>query len=161
MVKQLRSYFDELRQIKGSFIGAVYGSACDDQFFSDDLWAYGPYKDEVEFNQGLVKAWTKYKADDPYTLLLVNILLNGMQGHGIVLTHGDFAARNILVRGSEVVGILDWDFAGFYPEYWEFCKAHWRTEWHSPRVKEGLLERVLDPYYPEVSLILNTSDKVW
>ncbi|KAK4044732.1 kinase-like domain-containing protein [Parachaetomium inaequale] len=160
VVQQLRGYFDELRQIKGSFIGSVDGSACDDQFFSDDLWAYGPYKNEAEFNKGLVKAWTKDR-DDPHTRLLVKTLLHVGQGHEIVMTHGDFAARNILVQGSKVVAILDWEFSGFYPEHWEFCKALWRTEWEAPWVKEGLLERVLDPYYPEVSLILNTSYKFW
>lgn len=30
VIQQLRGYFAELRQIKGSFIGAVAGSACDD-----------------------------------------------------------------------------------------------------------------------------------
>lgn len=32
-----------------------------------------------------------------------------------VLIHGDFHGRNILVRGSEVAAIIDWEFAGSYP----------------------------------------------
>jgi tRNA A-37 threonylcarbamoyl transferase component Bud32 len=160
VIQQLRGYFQELRQIKGKFIGSVDGSACDDQYFSDDLGGYGPYKDEPGFNQGLVKAWTKNR-NDPYTLLLAKILVNVMEGHEIVMTHNDFAPHNILVRGSKVVAILDWEFSGFYPEYWEYCKALWRPGWDTPWIKNGVVERVLDPYLKEVSLILNTSSTIW
>ncbi|KAH7175286.1 kinase-like domain-containing protein [Dactylonectria macrodidyma] len=39
-------------------------------------------------------------------------------------THADLAPRNIIVRRGRVAAILDWEFAGWYPEYWEFTKAH-------------------------------------
>lgn len=32
-----------------------------------------------------------------------------------VLYHADFHGKNILVRGTDIVGIIDWDFAGAYP----------------------------------------------
>lgn len=40
-------------------------------------------------------------------------------------THADLAPRNIIVRGGRVAAIIDWAFAGWYPEYWEFTKAHY------------------------------------
>lgn len=40
-----------------------------------------------------------------------------------VLTHGDLSALNILVRGNEVVAIVDWETAGWYPHYWEYTSA--------------------------------------
>lgn len=40
-----------------------------------------------------------------------------------VFTHGDLSALNILVRGDEVVGIVDWETAGWYPPYWEYTSA--------------------------------------
>ena len=43
--------------------------------------------------------------------------------HRIVLTHGDLQPRNILVYGTEVIGIIDWELSGWYPEYWEFVKG--------------------------------------
>lgn len=46
-----------------------------------------------------------------------------MKGQGretmFVLTHGDLSPRNIMVDGSKVTGIVDWDNAGFYPEWAE------------------------------------------
>lgn len=40
-------------------------------------------------------------------------------------THGDLVPRNIIVRNGRVAAIIDWAFAGWYPEYWEFTKAHY------------------------------------
>ena len=36
-----------------------------------------------------------------------------------VLTHGDFAPRNIMVKDGKVTGIIDWEHSGFYPWYIE------------------------------------------
>lgn len=42
----------------------------------------------------------------------------------IVFTHGDFKAHNILVDDEgHLSGFLDWESAGWYPEYWEFTTA--------------------------------------
>lgn len=39
-----------------------------------------------------------------------------------VFTHGDIRPGNILVnKQSQVVGLLDWENAGFYPDYWEYA----------------------------------------
>ncbi|KAF2814337.1 kinase-like protein [Mytilinidion resinicola] len=38
-------------------------------------------------------------------------------------THGDLNSMNVLVKGDDVVGIIDWDTAGWYPEYWEYTTA--------------------------------------
>lgn len=44
-----------------------------------------------------------------------------------VFTHGDFRPANIIVDVTgdgtwSVVGVLDWESSGFYPEYWESVK---------------------------------------
>ena len=50
-------------------------------------------------------------------------------------THSNLHPRNIIVRlddnqgdemaagGVQVTAIIDWEFAGWYPEYWEFVMA--------------------------------------
>ncbi|OAA43642.1 Protein kinase-like domain protein [Metarhizium rileyi] len=40
-------------------------------------------------------------------------------------THADLAPRNIIVRNGRLAAIVDWAYAGWYPEYWEFTKAHY------------------------------------
>ncbi|KIJ26497.1 hypothetical protein M422DRAFT_272420 [Sphaerobolus stellatus SS14] len=43
----------------------------------------------------------------------------------ITLTHGDLLPCNIIVQGSEITGIIDWETAGFYPGFWEYCRMHY------------------------------------
>ncbi|KAL4922709.1 kinase-like domain-containing protein [Aspergillus aurantiobrunneus] len=50
-----------------------------------------------------------------------------------VFTHGDLDPFNVLIRDGKVVGIIDWEFSGWYPHYWEYTTA-WlgnatRTGW--------------------------------
>ncbi|KAI0194241.1 hypothetical protein F4808DRAFT_441454 [Astrocystis sublimbata] len=75
----------------------------------------GPFPDEAAFSNIL------RLSDDP-----------GRRGHSIVFTHGDLNPRNILIdlvtqpdgsEGWSVSGIVDWEFAGYYPEYWDFTKS--------------------------------------
>lgn len=44
--------------------------------------------------------------------------------YGTRFTHGDFAPYNIMVKGGKVVGIIDWECAGWYPEYWEYTTCY-------------------------------------
>ena len=38
-----------------------------------------------------------------------------------VFTHGDVAPRNIMVdQDACITGIIDWELAGWYPDYWEY-----------------------------------------
>lgn len=40
-----------------------------------------------------------------------------------VFTHADIAPRNVMVdEQNHVTGILDWESAGWYPEYWEYAQ---------------------------------------
>jgi Ser/Thr protein kinase RdoA (MazF antagonist) len=41
-------------------------------------------------------------------------------------THADLAPRNIMVdpKAGKITGIIDWEFGGWYPEYWEYTKMH-------------------------------------
>lgn len=39
-----------------------------------------------------------------------------------LFTHGDVAPRNIMVDESgHITGIIDWEQAGWYPDYWEYA----------------------------------------
>lgn len=67
-----------------------------------------------------------------------------------VFTHADLNPFNILVRGDQVVGIVDWECAGWYPCYWEYTSAWYgnrtRTEWRDRLI------RVLDPFPEEIDM---------
>lgn len=89
----------------------------------------------------------------------------------IVFTHDDLVPPNILLSpgpNPKVVAIIDWAQAGWYPAYWEYCKARRITllpedfdtalqeEWHA-----RYLPMILDPvddetiYYPWLWFVLS------
>lgn len=37
-----------------------------------------------------------------------------------MFTHGGIASRNIIVRDGRIVALLDWEYAAWYPEYWDY-----------------------------------------
>jgi len=56
----------------------------------------------------------------------------------IVFTHADLHPSNILVSAGpnpRVLAIVDWHQSGWYPAYWEYCKARWTSriggEWET------------------------------
>jgi len=126
---QLKRILCELRGLKGQYIGSLYrGKAVDGRRFDVEG---GPFETEVQFNQFLL---SDTLSSTP--TILRDIASRSLStDHDIVFTHGDFAPRNIIVRDGQVVGILDWEYSGWYPEYWEFVKtfnaADHRVSWYN------------------------------
>ena len=96
-------------------IGGFDGPARDCRQFSD---AYGgPFENETEFNQYCLD----FLQGTP--LQIRNTIADALGSTSrIVLTHGDLTPRNIIVKGGRVQALLDWEYAGWYPEYWEYVK---------------------------------------
>ena len=78
-----------------------------------------------------------------------------------VFTHGDLSSLNILARGDKIVGIIDWETAGWYPSYWEYTTAwqanpmnyFWREEvdkFLDPMPKELEMEKIRLKYFGDV-----------
>ncbi len=42
--------------------------------------------------------------------------------HRICFTHSDLNPDNIIVKDNRLAALIDWEFAGWYPEYWEFTQ---------------------------------------
>lgn len=49
----------------------------------------------------------------------------------ITFTHSDLHPSNIMVdpeNPSAIVAVIDWAQSGWYPDYWEFCKAEYTAD---------------------------------
>lgn len=42
-----------------------------------------------------------------------------------VLTHCDLNLSNIMVKDGELTGILDWEYAAYFPIWYEYVSASW------------------------------------
>lgn len=111
---ELHSYISQLHELKGDYIGAIdRGKAIIGQIASIEG---GPFDSEQEFNEFILGDIVKSAPD----LLRHYAKFALMDNHDIVFTHADFSPRNILVEGGQVTAILDWEYAGWYPEHWEY-----------------------------------------
>lgn len=74
--------------------------------------------------------------------------------------HADLVPRNIVIHKGRVAAVVDWAFSGWYPEYWEFTKAHYglfpQQDWYEALYKamprydaEMAAERVMWRWYDE------------
>lgn len=159
IITQLKEYMEQLRAIKGDFIGSVDGTYCEDQIFSDNRGAYGPFKDEEGFRQGCINAM--YENRRNFWSETVAGFIRALPPAAIVLTHNDLCPRNIIVREGQIVAIIDWELAGFYPEYWEYVKAWYRAGIDEPWVADRAVDKVLKPYPLARAVFEHTRDIVW
>ncbi|KAE8148037.1 kinase-like domain-containing protein [Aspergillus avenaceus] len=140
IVKQVAAYVDELRRLeppqKGIVASADLGKCLDVRVgFHDHLRGQTPLEDATKvFDEAVTVCHSRQ--------------------YRTCFAHADLCPRNIIVRDGEVAAIIDWQFAGWYPEYWEYTKAHFgildMPDWYEelrnaiPRYDDELAaERVL------------------
>ena len=163
---QLKTMIQELRSLKPSpnlGVGSCIGGSLYDSRLPNGTPRFGPFKTIQDFHGWLrddIKATqigshvTGQDVDD------IKAMIARQEGEWAnpTFTHCDLNPSNILIRGHEIVGILDWEFSGWYPSYWEYTSA-WlgnrtRVEW------QGILLSLLDPY-PEELEMEKTRSKWW
>ncbi|KAL1725270.1 kinase-like domain-containing protein [Schizophyllum commune] len=83
----------------------------------------GPFSDEAHFNLQLRNG----RPIEDFAQRFPALPSMHRRRHSIVFTHGDIAPRNIMVKGTRVTALLDWENAGWYPAHWEYCKAYWAS----------------------------------
>ncbi|PQE13547.1 kinase-like domain protein [Rutstroemia sp. NJR-2017a WRK4] len=117
LAAQINSMLVQLRSLRGRYIGAVNNDkAIDSRRY--DLEG-GPFETEAQFNEFLLS--DVYPQVPKCFLHMAERAL--LTNHAIVFAHGDLAPRNMIVRDGKVVAVLDWENAGWYPEYWDFVKT--------------------------------------
>jgi thiamine kinase-like enzyme len=104
---------------------------------------------------------TRYKADY-YSRTFKDVF----QSHVPVFSHADFQRKNVLLRDSSTttktgsvadvtdrqIVIIDWEFAGWYPRYWEYARAmfacgRWDDDWNY------WVDRTLEPFRNEYAWV--------
>lgn len=81
----------------------------------------GPYNSKADFLNDLTDGVERCRIECPVSLLY------GRE-HGICFTHSDLHLSNLMVKSGRLCGIIDWENAGFRPEYWEYTRAPWAYE---------------------------------
>jgi aminoglycoside phosphotransferase (APT) family kinase protein len=164
---QLKRIFQELRALKplqGTGVESCAGGSLYDSRIPYGKPRFGPFKTIQRFRSWLRRDLKpedlkdREKDQDWHDL---QDMMSKQDGPfpPLCFTHGDLNPFNILVREGNVVGIIDWEFPGWYPHYWEHTSAWFgnvtKTEW------QGKLDQILDKPHPEVLKMEEVRNKWW
>ena len=164
---QLRSIFQELRSLapaEGTGIESCCGGSLQDTRMPRSWPRFGPFGTAQEFHLWLrhglrPEEESKHACgEDEWRDIEAMAARQDGPWPAPVFTHGDLNPTNILVRDGRVVGIIDWEFAGWYPHYWEYTSA-WYGSQLRPDWQEALV-KFLDPYPDELKMEI-TRQKWW
>ncbi|PGH02261.1 hypothetical protein AJ80_08886 [Polytolypa hystricis UAMH7299] len=125
LLKQLKAYMEEMRSLKPTHSVAVEGvdnGKLYDMRLSGGLEGFGPFSSVREFHLFLRDGITASPGQIPEVNELVE--KHEKAQFSTCFTHGDLNSMNVLVKGDSIVGIIDWDTAGWYPDYWEYTTAY-------------------------------------
>ncbi|EEH07880.1 conserved hypothetical protein [Histoplasma capsulatum G186AR] len=120
--KDLAKWIDEFRQIpnksKHLIAGASGGPICDHLY---EGRTPGPFNSTAEFADDITQFvfnLEQHKSQQPIAKLY-------KKHYNVCFTHSDLHLSNIIVQDGRLFGLIDWENAGFKPEYWEFVRALW------------------------------------
>ncbi|KAH6692757.1 kinase-like domain-containing protein [Leptodontidium sp. MPI-SDFR-AT-0119] len=155
---QLKQIIEDLRSIPSetTTISSLEGGPIHD-YRLPQLSSWGPFKSVDDFQSALRNNVTAHslKARTPSSLSPAAILdiqqliaFHESVLRPPVLTHGDLSSFNILLRDDKVVGIINWETAGWLPYYWEYTMAWYANPQNLFWQKE--VHNFLDPYEEEL-----------
>jgi aminoglycoside phosphotransferase (APT) family kinase protein len=164
---QLRAFFHELHALTpppGTGVESCVGGSLYDSRLPRGNPRFGPFKTIQEFHLWLRRDLEpehlkdRPKDQDWHDAMDMMRLQDGPWPVS-KFAHGDLNPCNVIVREGKVVGIIDWEFSGWYPPYWEYTSAWFgnitRTEW------QGLLDKILDRPPPEVFKMEEVRNRWW
>lgn len=146
----LRNYLHELRAVPPPtppYIGACHGGPAYDHRLNNG-YPCGPFVSESDFNDFLVAPVARCPRKE-----LVNHYRQELaDDHGVLFTHADLCGEHIFVEPTtgRIIGIIDWEMAGWWPAYWEYTKSRFGNR-HQTWWKK-LMADVLYPYQHELQL---------
>lgn len=140
---KLCGYMNELRSVPSP---GYFGSAWEGPYMAEELVDYislkpypepeirGPHETADEFCDAMWLAWNKtFKRWEGNTgpegkervARLIRRLYHATfkRDRTPVFSHSDWERCNILIADDGRVLIMDWEYAGWYPKFWDPCKA--------------------------------------
>jgi len=153
---QLRRFVQHLRSITSPVAGSLATGECR-SFYLEDRYGLparcGPR--DMEYFFGFWTNFTSMRkaiqtADQPI------IPTQKLPTEPFVFTHHDLAPRNILLSPSDELWLLDWEYAGFYPIYFEYAAMqNFNMQWgFFARLRWYLFSWIAAGYYRREAHVL-------
>ncbi|KAI9746355.1 MAG: hypothetical protein M1818_000067 [Claussenomyces sp. TS43310] len=157
VLAQLRRMLEELRSLTPPDMrtSSLVGCSLYDSRIPQARPRFGPFQTIQDFNRWLRDGFRlgdhpDRKGDTDYKEIEAMIAKQDGPWPPPVFIHGDLNPFNTLLRGTQIVGIIDWESAGWYPFYWKYTAA-----WYGNRSRpswQGLLNNFLDAQTEELKM---------
>ncbi|OAA54842.1 phosphotransferase enzyme family protein [Niveomyces insectorum RCEF 264] len=110
----------------------------------------GPFDSEEQVNHAFVLKYLYNNGMPAKAAFYRRALPRVFRNHRPIFTHGDFQRKNVVMQDDGDVVLIDWESAGWYPDYWEYCLAmfacgNWNDDWNE------WIAKILDEYPTEIS----------
>ncbi|KAJ5284261.1 MAG: aminoglycoside 3'-phosphotransferase/choline kinase family protein [Kocuria palustris] len=129
---------NQLRSITSGSIQSVDQSPCYPGLLFSDREPHGPFHSDLELWEAISRT---LHAVPQRALEILKKRLPRCEPY--VLTHCDLNLGNIMVKdGGVLAGILDWEFAAYYPIWYEYVSASWGWTEEDAEWKRLLQERL-------------------
>ncbi|KMP07333.1 hypothetical protein CIHG_00195 [Coccidioides immitis H538.4] len=145
---QLRGYVDQLRALEPPQPGKVgsiaYGPLEDDRICDEPC---GPFGGVAELHKAM-----RLKAELPsgHEECDKLITMQDRRDYDIKCTHGDLSLRHVHYLDGKITGIIDWESAGWLPDYWEYTMT-WDAFWDASDLRDDIAT-FLDPFPEELKM---------
>ncbi|KZF20617.1 kinase-like protein [Xylona heveae TC161] len=148
ILQQLRGYMNELRALKPPKPGQV-GSACYGLLEDERIQTSpcGPFDSVADFHRALRGGITGPIGHEECDHM---IAAQDRRDYEIKFTHGDLSFRNIIYNDGKITGIVDWESAGWFPDYWEYTMT-WDSFWDNRELRDEI-PAFLDPFPAELEM---------
>ncbi|KKZ64084.1 hypothetical protein EMCG_01580 [[Emmonsia] crescens] len=123
MFRELPDYVSQLRELDAphqEMAASTDLNACLD--YRIGFSAFGPFTNHQYFHSFLRSGLVVENCTESFSQAVTDCHSHVYQSR---FTHADLYPRNILIRDRKVCTIIDWEFAGWYPEYWKYTKMHY------------------------------------
>ena len=147
-VQDLEKYITQLRRIPNETIGGF--QICNSLGSGILNWRIGDsVREDLKFSS--VANFHRYLTSTLSTVAQQKAKISHNKSHEAVFTHADLNPRNILAdpNTGKVTGIVDWECSGWYPEYWEYTKAHFAVR-YSTRWLVDVVDQLFSNYREEL-----------
>ncbi|KAJ5473494.1 hypothetical protein N7475_003060 [Penicillium sp. IBT 31633x] len=132
IIVELGDYISQLRRLEPPREGIVASAGLDEALdHRVGCFTFGPFATHQGFHSYLRAGIPLENCDEG---IGPEVTKCHSRTYRSCFTHADIAPRNIMINDGKISAIIDWEFGGWYPEYWEYTKAHYgrtnRQEWY-------------------------------
>ncbi|EGD91904.1 hypothetical protein H112_00508 [Trichophyton rubrum D6] len=116
---QVAELIQQLRPLQSPQIGGIGGTPLHNGWiFVNNMEPAGPFSSDEELWDCMKNGLAKVPAK-----ALENLQKRMPACKPYTWTHDDLSSSNIVVKDGKVTGILDWEFCGYYPVWWQYVSA--------------------------------------